>query len=146
MDSLPHDLSFSFIPQHLFPHSLPASFSKSQGCSCWQQVQLLISWQRSPLRPPGSNKRRCRVADRTVPGLQGRADGREINRSDCLRWNGPDKTNIPHGPLVEWGAMGGGLCSLIQPWIECDNLLLVAKWLTVAPVELGSRRSIRQSG
>lgn len=54
-------------------------------------MQLLISRQPGRFVLKGPNKtdsERVSGAERAVPGLQGRADGGEINRSDCLGRSG----------------------------------------------------------
>ena len=77
---LPPDILTLYSVPNLF---LPAT-TKPEMLLAVYQVRLHISWH--PFVLQGRGKGRYRVTDRTFPGLQGRADGSEINRSDASDW------------------------------------------------------------
>ena len=127
-------------------YSCPASptflcqFRQSQRC-CWRYISFRCTSLGTPSSSGGGASEGTHGAmDRTFPGLQGRADGSEINRSDASDGNGLNKTNRL-GFSEE-----SGLPSITQACIKCDIVKQAAKWPTMTRLELEWQRSLKQSG
>lgn len=137
MDSLPHALFFFFFyfpTLYSVPNlSLPVSAKPETLLAAGSAAHLLASSRvkQTEIQNDG--------LDLSWAARSSRWQGNKQVR--CLWWNGLNKTNRPHSRLEE-----SSFCSITQPCIKCDNLKQVAKWLTMAPLELGWRRSFWQSG
>ena len=129
---------FSLLPPDILTlYSVPNLFlpvtTKPEMLLAVYQVRLHISWH--PFVLQGRGKGRYRVTDRTFPGLQGRADGSEINRSDAWDW----MARIRQTDYAV-GLEKSRLCPIIHARIKSDAVEQAAKWPTMTRLVLEWQR------